>query len=248
VSSMHHVLRFYSANSELVIRFYIFAAKFTGLPVVGMLVKALMNWYAVTQHAAWILMPEEAKKVIDVATTIALGDCKCRKIFKNCSSPLMTDMVIGVGYDVFTDIRKEEYMDISKDDAKKIIDECSKRRLVQSLVKCRGEVYAICNCCPCCCVPLRLRRDYGIKNVWSRDRSVVDNFSRSWRHTSLARVRFFTTILSFPRCTLNLSGSLFSLISLPGMYDSGRNDHEKKIDWKFTREKADKKLSKYYVP
>ena len=26
-----------------------------------------------------------------------------------------------------------------------------------------------------------------------------------------------------------------------------RNDHEKKIDWKFTREKADKKLSKYYV-
>ena len=26
-----------------------------------------------------------------------------------------------------------------------------------------------------------------------------------------------------------------------------RNDQEKKIDWKFTRDKADKKLSKYYV-
>ena len=26
-----------------------------------------------------------------------------------------------------------------------------------------------------------------------------------------------------------------------------RNDNEKKIDWKFTRDKADKKLSKYYV-
>jgi hypothetical protein len=26
-----------------------------------------------------------------------------------------------------------------------------------------------------------------------------------------------------------------------------RNDHEKKINWKFTMEKADKKLSKYYV-
>ena len=27
-----------------------------------------------------------------------------------------------------------------------------------------------------------------------------------------------------------------------------RNKQKKKIDWKFTREKADKKLSKYYVP
>ncbi|NQE04976.1 hypothetical protein C5S32_03800 [ANME-1 cluster archaeon GoMg1] len=26
-----------------------------------------------------------------------------------------------------------------------------------------------------------------------------------------------------------------------------RNDQRKKINWKFTREKADKKLSKYYV-
>jgi hypothetical protein len=27
-----------------------------------------------------------------------------------------------------------------------------------------------------------------------------------------------------------------------------RNDQKKKIDWKFTRGKADKKLSKYYAP
>jgi hypothetical protein len=27
-----------------------------------------------------------------------------------------------------------------------------------------------------------------------------------------------------------------------------RNDQKKKINWKFTRKKADKKLSKYYVP
>jgi len=26
-----------------------------------------------------------------------------------------------------------------------------------------------------------------------------------------------------------------------------RNDHEKKINWRFTRVKADEKLSKYYV-
>ena len=37
------------------------SAKFTRLPVVGRLVKVLMNWYTITQHAAWILTPEEAK-------------------------------------------------------------------------------------------------------------------------------------------------------------------------------------------
>ncbi|AEA46491.1 hypothetical protein [Archaeoglobus veneficus] len=171
---MHHVLRFYSANQELVIRFYMLGAKFTRLPVVGRLVRALMNWYAVTQHAAWILTPEEAKKVIDSATSIAVGDCKCRKVFRNCDNPIRTDIVIGVGYAVFTEVRREEYEEISKEEAKKIIDECSRRGLVQSLVKCRGEVYAICNCCTCCCVPLRLRRDYGIKKVWRRDREVLN--------------------------------------------------------------------------
>ena len=174
---MHHALRFYSAHSEIVIRMYMFGAKFTRLPVVGRLVKVLMNWYAVTQHAAWFLTPEEAKKVIDAATSIALGDCTCRKVFKNCSNPIRTDIVIGIGYNVFTEVRTDEYEEITKEEAKKIIDDCSKRRLVQSLMKCRDDVYAICNCCPCCCVPLRLRRDYGIKNVWSKDKSVLDNFT-----------------------------------------------------------------------
>jgi len=30
-------------------------------------------------------------------------------------------------------------------------------------------------------------------------------------------------------------------------WERGRNKNKCKIDWKFTREKADKKLSKYYV-
>jgi hypothetical protein len=171
---MHHALRFYGAHSENVLRLYMLGAKFTRLPVIGRLVKALINWYARTQHAASILTAEEAKRIIDVSTSIALGDCTCRKVFKNCDNTIKTDIVIGVGYDVFRDVRTEEYEKISKEEAKKIIDECRSAGLVQSLLKCKGEVYAICNCCPCCCVPLRLKRDYGIKAVWSRDRRVVD--------------------------------------------------------------------------
>ena len=176
---MHHALRFYSSNQEFVIRFYMFGAKFTKLPVIGRLVRAFMKWYALTQHSAYILTPDEAKRVIDAATNVAVGDCKCRKVFRNCDNPIRTDIVIGVGYDVFTEVRREEYKKISKEEAKRIIDECSERGFVQSLVKCRGEVYAICNCCTCCCVPLRLRRDYGIREVWKRDRNAVNEFLNS---------------------------------------------------------------------
>jgi len=35
------------------------------------------------------------------------------------------------------------------------------------------EFYAICNCCRCCCVPLRLRRDYKLRNTWVRGKGVL---------------------------------------------------------------------------
>ncbi len=112
------------------------------LPVIGGPVKVLMQWYALSQHKAWILTSEEAKNVVNAATSIAVGDCKCRKIFKNCDDPIRTDIVIGIGYDVFTEVRKDEFIEISKEEAKKIIDECKRSGLVQSLVKCKNEAYA----------------------------------------------------------------------------------------------------------
>lgn len=173
---MHHILRFYSTHQELALRLYMFVAKFTMLPVIGNSMKILMNWYALTQHRACILTSEEAKMVINAATSIAIGDCKCRKVFNNCDGPIRTDIVIGIGYDIFIEVRKDEYVNISKEDARKTIDECNKMGLVQSFIKCKGEVYAICNCCPCCCVPFRLSKDYGIKDCWSRDKNIVNDF------------------------------------------------------------------------
>ena len=173
---MHHVLRFYCAHQELVLRLYMFAAKFSKLPLIGKYVKILMNWYALTRHMAWILTFEEAKRIINKSTSIAVGDCKCRKVFNNCDGPIKTDLVIGIGYDVFTDIRKDEFVKISKEEARNIIDECSKKGLIQTLIKCRGEVYAICNCCMCCCVPLRLNKVYGIKSSWIRDKNAMRDF------------------------------------------------------------------------
>ncbi len=102
---MHHALRFYSSKQEFVVRFYMFGAKLTKIPVVGRFVKAFINWFATTQHYAYILTPDEAKMILDAVDKIAVGDCKCRKVFRNCDNPIRTDIVIGVGYDIFTERR-----------------------------------------------------------------------------------------------------------------------------------------------
>ena len=172
---MHHILRFYSIHQELVLKIYMFTAKFVKLPVVGSRLMTLMNWYATSQHQSWILTSNEAKKVVDGATSIAVGECRCRKVFNNCDGPIMADIVIGIGYNVFTEVRKDEYTKITKEEAGNIIDECRRMGLLHTLVQCKGKVYSLCNCCPCCCVPLRLNKIYGIKKSCQRDKSIMDD-------------------------------------------------------------------------
>ena len=49
-------------------------------------------------------------------------------------------------------------------------------------------------------------------------------------------------------CTGDRIGSKEILAREVAAWTTRRNDQKKKINWKFTREKADRKLSKYYVP
>jgi len=48
-------------------------------------------------------------------------------------------------------------------------------------------------------------------------------------------------------CTGKRIGNMEALTHEVEAWAKRRNDHKKKINWKFTRERADKKLSKYYV-
>jgi hypothetical protein len=48
-------------------------------------------------------------------------------------------------------------------------------------------------------------------------------------------------------CTDRRIGDMETLVREVATWTRKRNDQKKKINWKFTRERADKKLSKYYV-
>ncbi len=176
---MHHTLRFYSKHREIFLRYYIFQAKWTRIPLVGNVVRAVANAYGKSSHNAYLITLEEAEQLIDLSRKLLLGPCDCRKVFQNCDNPVNAEIVIGLGTNVFTEERPGDYKEISKQEAKDVLLDCHERRLIHTLVRCREDFYSICNCCPCCCVPLRLKQNYGIGHGLVRVDDIVDRFIRS---------------------------------------------------------------------
>lgn len=173
---MHHALRFYGQHQHTILRLYMTLAMLTELPLMGRLVRWVANIYGQRQHHNYLLTQEQAQQIIDASRNVALGPCSCRQVFRNCDAPIMAEIVVGVGTKVFPEISSNGFREISKEEAKEILRQCHQKRLMHTLSRCRGDFYAICNCCTCCCVPTRLRQNYGIDYALIRNKDVVEDF------------------------------------------------------------------------
>ena len=173
---MHHTLKFYARFQHHVLILYLALARLTILPLIGPLVRKIANMYGLSKHHGYVLTLQEAESIIDVSTDIALGPCSCRQVTHKCDTPIMTEILVGSGPIVFPEVRSDGFTTISKEKAKEIMRECNAKKLVHSLMKCDEHFYAICNCCPCCCVPLRLRHKYKINFVLLRDANIVEHY------------------------------------------------------------------------
>jgi len=173
---MHHSMRLYSRYRELTLKYYIFQAKWTRIPVIGRLVRTVANLYGNKASAAYLLTLEEASEIVDLAEGLALGPCTCRTVFHNCDKPINTEIMLGLGRNIFMQERPHDYREITRQEAKEILRQCHQDGLIHTIVKCRDNFYAICNCCSCCCVPLRLNKLYGIGNALVRNKDIVREF------------------------------------------------------------------------
>lgn len=170
---MHHSLKLYSRYRELFLRYYIFQAKWTRIPLLGSVVRTVANNYGKKMSGAFALTLDEANEIIDTSDGLALGPCTCRATFKNCDKPVQTEIMVGLSRNVFVQERPHDYREITKDEAKDLLRRCHQLGLIHTIVKCRQDFYAICNCCPCCCVPLRLNKRYGIGSALVRREDIV---------------------------------------------------------------------------
>ncbi|MBI2868532.1 MAG: ferredoxin-like protein [Chloroflexi bacterium] len=175
---MHHSMKLYSRHREIFIRAYIFFGKWTRIPVIGRLVRAVANAYGAGVTRAYLLNYAEAREIVANARGIALSPCTCRAVFKNCDHPVQAELMIGASRHAFIHERPAAHREISKDEALDILKKCHEGGLMHTIVKCRDEYYAICNCCTCCCVPYRLQKNYGIGKALSRNNNIVREFKK----------------------------------------------------------------------
>ena len=170
---MHHSIKLYSRYRELFLRYYIFQAKWTKIPIIGRLVRKVANSYGKSVSAAHLLTLHEAKRIVDSSDGLALGPCTCRAVFKNCDNPINMEIMVGLNRNIFMEEGPHDYQEITKQEAKDILEQCHQSGLVHTIVRCKRDFYAICNCCSCCCVPLRLNKKYGIGNALVRSENIV---------------------------------------------------------------------------
>lgn len=162
---MHHTLRFYRRRQKHFLRFYILGGRLTRLPLVGRLIRALASSYGYNMHTSYSLSLAQAHQVVEQSPQVLLGPCRCRQVFHHCQAPLQAEIVIGIGAQVFPQDRPGEYKPITREEAHALLDECHRQGLFHTLMQCQHQFYALCNCCHCCCVPTRLRVDYGIRGT-----------------------------------------------------------------------------------
>jgi hypothetical protein len=181
---MHHSLKLYSRHRELFLKYYIFQAKWTRIPLIGRMVRATANLYGKHAANAYLLTTAEAERIVEMAQGLALGPCTCRKVFNNCDKSIDVEIMVGLTRNIFIEERPEDYREITAEEAKRILRQCHEQGLIHTLLKCREDFYSICNCCTCCCVPLRLNKQYGIGSATVRDPDIVERFGKRQPATS----------------------------------------------------------------
>ncbi len=173
---MHHTLKLYSRHREFSLKFYLFWAAWTKIPLLGRLVRWVGNWWGKKLEGAYLLRTAEAEEIVDMAQELAVGPCACRQITQKCDNPVQAEIMLGMDGNVFVTERPQDYRRITKEEAKVILRDCHDHGLIHTIIRCRNDYYAICNCCACCCVPLRLSKAYGIKNALIRKEDIVQEF------------------------------------------------------------------------
>jgi hypothetical protein len=172
----HHTLKFYSVNRRAVLRLYMFFAAWTRVPWLGRLARRAANAYGRSLHRAYLLTPTEASELVNIAGGLALAPCDCRRTFHHCNNPINTEILLGPTRHITQEAMTRGSREITVKEAEQILGENQRLGLILTVIKCRGDFYAICSCCSCCCVPLRLSKKYGIGEALVRHKDIVKEY------------------------------------------------------------------------
>ncbi len=106
----------------------------------------------------WVIPTQQAISILDKANSFALTECACRVNYQ-CDKPKEVCFLLNDVADKA--VEKSEARRVDKNEAIKVLQIASKAGLVHlSLYRPGQEVFALCNCCSCCCHDLQLLIKY----------------------------------------------------------------------------------------
>lgn len=99
-----------------------------------------------------VLAYEDAARIIEKASTLAVTNCPCRTIMRKCDKPLDVCLQINKGADYA--IKRGTGRRIDSNEGKAILRRAEEAGLVHLTENKAGIGTVICNCCNCCCIGL----------------------------------------------------------------------------------------------
>lgn len=158
------LMRVYGKWIDDTLEFYLALGKMSKVPVVGVVVRFFARQYGRYYHGGRAATVEECLDIINSAFRISVMDCACRVLNGKCDSPIKACITVNTSADVFTSLK--DGINISKEEAAEVVIDSYKKGLIRAIHHCMApNTYALCNCCTCCCVPYRLRAEYGIETA-----------------------------------------------------------------------------------
>jgi len=107
-----------------------------------------------------VIPPHEAQKLVSQAGPVYLRECPCRLEMKNCS-PDKWDVCLL--FETASEEDRQRATLISTKDAVEIIKKTTDRGEIHQVFYFEegDRPFELCNCCDCCCYPMREARDKG---------------------------------------------------------------------------------------
>ena len=112
----------------------------------------------------WVLPAEQVLEIFRNARSIALTACECRSYYQRCDNPLDVCFLLDDEADKYVALGEARL--ISIEEAVEVMRVADERGLIHlSLYQPDHQLYALCNCCSCCCHDLQIVRLYNRKDL-----------------------------------------------------------------------------------
>ena len=129
----------------------------------------------------WVLPTEQVLEIFRNVKSIALTKCECRSHYKRCDNPLEICFEFNEVGD--QSVKKGLARYVSLEEAADILQIANERGLVHlSLYMPNHEIFALCNCCPCCCHDLQIVRLYNRNDLVVQSDYVAVSDTESCTH------------------------------------------------------------------